>query len=270
MARIRITSLGSSFAAGPLITPIVDRSAMRSGRNYPSQLAKSLNAELTDLTSSGATLLEVLEDSQTTFSGEVLPPQLSRLPPDTDMVTLTGGGNDLGYSKSMLYDAFLSFSGPMRKMARSLLSEPKTGISIDELVDRFVAVLDAIHNKVPKAKIFLVQYISIFGTNSRPGPGLPLTWEQIGFYRQMGVLLDRAYEQAAALRADFVELVPVASLSEGHEVGSAEPWISEFTWKNGMIQFHPNIAGHTAIAKHLESVLRNEDWQTERKEHVLY
>ncbi|KAI7366437.1 hypothetical protein KC354_g4141 [Hortaea werneckii] len=263
MARIRITSLGSSFAAGPLITPIVDRSAMRSGRNYPSQLAKSLNAELTDLTSSGATLLEVLKESQTTFSGEVLPPQLSRLPPDTDIVTLTGGGNDLGYSKGMLYDAFLSYSGPMRKMARSILSEPKTGISIDELVQRFVAVLDAIHYKVPKAKILLVQYISIFGTDSRPGPGLPLTWEQIGFYRQMGVLLDRAYEQAAALRADFVELVPVASLSEGHEVGSAEPWISEFTWKNGMIQFHPNIAGHTAIAEHLESMLRNEDRQTE-------
>ncbi|RMY85684.1 hypothetical protein D0864_07243 [Hortaea werneckii] len=264
-----MTSLGSSFAAGPLIAPIVDRSAMRSGRNYPSQLAKSLDAELTDLTSSGATLLEVLEESQTTFSGEILPPQLSRLPSDTDVVTLTGGGNDLGYSKGMLYDAFLSFSGPMRKMARNLLSEPKTGISIDELVDRFIAVLDAIHDKAPKARIFLVQYISVFGTDSKPGPGLPLTWEQIGFYRQMGVLLDRAYEKAAALRSDFVDLVPVASLSEGHEVGSADPWIFDFTWKNGMIQFHPNVAGHTAIAQYLEGVLKNKDRQTQHQEHIL-
>ncbi|RMX79591.1 hypothetical protein D0869_08196 [Hortaea werneckii] len=236
---------------------------MRSGRNYPSQLAKSLKAELTDLTSSGATLLEVLEESQTTFCGEILSPQLSRLSSDTDIVTLTGGGNDLGYSKGMLYDAFLSFSGPMRNMARNLLSEPKTGISIDELVDRFTAVFDAVHHTAPKAKVYLVQYISIFGTDSRPGPGLPLTWEQIGFYRQMGVLLDRAYEKAAVLRADFVELVPVASFSEGHEVGSTEPWISEFTWKNGMIQFHPNVAGHTAIAEHLESMLQNEDRQSD-------
>ena len=44
-----IAALGSSFAAGPGLEPVVDRVAMRSGANYAHLVANVLSAELIDL-----------------------------------------------------------------------------------------------------------------------------------------------------------------------------------------------------------------------------
>jgi hypothetical protein len=63
--KLRIASLGSSFAAGPEIPPQIEPlAAMRSGQNYPHLLAQRLNAELTDLSVSGATLLNITVEPQ--------------------------------------------------------------------------------------------------------------------------------------------------------------------------------------------------------------
>jgi hypothetical protein len=59
-----VAALGSSFAAGPGIPPIVDRFALRSGRNYAHVLADRLGERLTDLTVSGATTTNILERPQ--------------------------------------------------------------------------------------------------------------------------------------------------------------------------------------------------------------
>jgi lysophospholipase L1-like esterase len=85
----RIAALGSSYAAGPGIPPVVNRAAMRSGRNYPHLLADALGAQLTDLTVSGATTSTILDTSQR------VPPQLTQLPADADLVLITAAGNDL-------------------------------------------------------------------------------------------------------------------------------------------------------------------------------
>ena len=92
---LQITALGSSFAAGPGIEPIIDKAALRSGNNYAHQLAKKLNASLLDLTVSGATLLNVASEPQTMF-GHTFAAQMDSLPSNADIVTLTAGGNDLG------------------------------------------------------------------------------------------------------------------------------------------------------------------------------
>ncbi|KAK5113042.1 hypothetical protein LTR85_011064 [Meristemomyces frigidus] len=262
MARLKIAALGSSFAAGPSIGPIVNEPAGRSGRNYAHQLALELAADLTDLTVSGATLLNVLNEPQVPAlgNGDVFPPQLDSLPHDADIVTLTGGGNDLLYSLGMIQDSLASYApGPLRYLLQTLQRWMSTRpvmqpLGLQQLTDRFVTVLDAIHDNAPNARVYLVQYLSVFGEDSKPGPGLPLTWDQIGNYRRRGVLLDRAYEAAAEARPDFTELVPAASLSEGHEVGTSEPWVLGFDlsmlWK-GVAPYHPNLAGHTAIAEEL-------------------
>lgn len=92
-----VVALGSSFAAGPGIDPIVDRSALRSGRDYPHLLAERLGAELTDLTVSGATTATILDRPQRTVRGCWFPPQADGIPADADLGTITAGGNDLGY-----------------------------------------------------------------------------------------------------------------------------------------------------------------------------
>lgn len=108
--KLRIASLGSSFAAGPGVPPQIEpRAAMRSGQNYPHLLAQQLNAELTDLTVSGATLLNITVDPQTVlFSKKTFPVQISNLPEDADIITITAGGNDINYIGGMLYDAWVA------------------------------------------------------------------------------------------------------------------------------------------------------------------
>jgi hypothetical protein len=73
-------AMGSSMAAGPGIPPIVDRGAMRSGRNYPHQLAEALGLHLVDATVSGATTDTVLHSQQRTTRGRVAPQIDSMVP----------------------------------------------------------------------------------------------------------------------------------------------------------------------------------------------
>ena len=89
-------ALGSSYAAGPGLGDRVANSPRRAGRstrNYAHDLADRLKLRLTDATYSGATIAQILgrEAGATPIS------QLESVTAETRFVTVTGGGNDLGY-----------------------------------------------------------------------------------------------------------------------------------------------------------------------------
>ena len=90
----RYVALGSSMAAGPGIRPPVlgARFAGRSARNYPHLVAEKLGLDLVDVTYSGATTANVLTESQ-----HGAPPQVDALDGSEALVTVTIGGNDVGY-----------------------------------------------------------------------------------------------------------------------------------------------------------------------------
>src|SRR5580693_568311 len=90
----RYVAMGSSFAAGPGLKPRAPGSPRRAGRsavNYAHLVADRLGLELTDVTYSGATTQDILAGAP----GK--PPQLDAVTADTRLVTLTAGGNDVGY-----------------------------------------------------------------------------------------------------------------------------------------------------------------------------
>ncbi|KAK5676361.1 hypothetical protein LTS10_011173 [Elasticomyces elasticus] len=254
MGKLHLVALGSSFAAGPGIDPIINKAAMRSARNYAHQLAEKLYAELTDLTASGATLLNVLDTpQQTIFSKTVLKPQLEDFPANADIVTITAGGNDLGYSGGQMIDSYLSYAGPLKWVINKYRGRPTMDIDANELGKRFCAVIDRIKSIAPTAKIYLVEYPAVFGDATTPGQDVPLTAEQMSYYRERAQVLNAGYAQAAAARPG-VELIPVSKASEGHEVGAAETWMLGFGFLMpyyGQAPYHPNLAGHTAVASML-------------------
>lgn len=254
MPRLRIAALGSSFAAGPGIEPIIDKDAMRSGRNYAHQLAQKLDADLTDLTVSGATLLSVLNEPQVPpMSKKTFPPQLEGLPADTDIVTLTAGGNDLGYASGLMYDSMMAWIGPLQWLLRWYWVHPSNGVEASEVTARFVAVIDKIKEIASNAKIYLVQYLTVFGDHAEPGKGNVLTSEHIATYKGVADRLAEATAEAANGRPG-VEVVPIASMGQQHGVGAPETWIGGFSlttlWQR-QVPFHPNLAGHTAVAERL-------------------
>lgn len=257
MTKLHIAALGSSFAAGPSIEPIENKAAGRSTRNYAHQLAEALDAQLTDLSVSGATLLNVLHDKQT-MGGQTFDAQLDHLPADADIVTLTCGGNDLNYIGGLVYDSLMSYLGPLKRVVPGQTKDPP--IQLDELRNRFLAVLDKIHDIAPKAKVYLVEYLTIIGNDTRPWLDIALTAEQMKHYADVAVMLSTAYNDAAKSRS-FAEIIPVARSSNEHALGSRVPWVEGFNLSmlmRGVAPYHPNLAGHTAIAEMLrERVSQN-------------
>jgi lysophospholipase L1-like esterase len=259
--RVRICALGSSFAAGPGIRSYVagaPRNAGRSTLNYAHLLAERLDADLIDVTASGATLLNIIDSPQTLpfriFSKPV-PPQLDALPSDVDVVTITAGGNDVGYSAGMVFDSIrASLLGPPEDSVVAARSGTPNGTTVDEVMNRLVDIIDRVKKRAPGATVYLVQYINVFGSNTRPRQGTPLSQAQIEYHRKQGDHLARAFSLAAEARPG-TKLVDVRTLSNGHEVGSEKAWVSGFSWLgmffNRVVPYHPNAEGHKAVAEEL-------------------
>jgi len=271
MTMLHIAALGSSFAAGPGIEPIVDTTARRSSQNYAHLTAAALDAKLTDLTSSGATLLNVLSEPQGFWLARPLVPQLDLLPPDVDIVTLTAGGNDLGYSKGMVVDAFKASLSESPVLGWALKAMGLTDkhahlgdVTFDQVKQRFLEIFDRIHTVAPKAKIYLIQYLDVFGSDTDVQSDQPLNKERSEYYRSIAESLAQTYRDAATLRKDFVQLVEMSEISKGHVLGSEEPWVTGFTNNmmfSGIVPYHPNAVGHAAVAHELEKRIKENPGQ---------
>ena len=241
--QLHIGSLGSSFAAGPGIPPTINHLAMRSGNNYPHLLAKRLGARLTDLSVSGATLKQILCESYGSFKWTRFEPQLKALPADVDIVTITGGGNDIGYIGGVFNDALNAKLGGY--LPAQILSIPASnGRSAEDVADSFIAIIDKIWKIAPRARIFLVEYLTLFGPDVRPEKDVPLSQEQISHHRNVAGELSKAYGLAKVARPD-VTLLPVGEQSLGHGIGSEEPWVQGLNLSSA---FHPNLKGMEAVA----------------------
>ncbi|MES4906039.1 MULTISPECIES: SGNH/GDSL hydrolase family protein [unclassified Streptomyces] len=254
--RIRhIAALGSSFAAGPGIEPVADRRARRSARNYPHLLAERLGATLTDLTVSGATTKTIIDTPQRVLFRK-FPPQLHGLPADAALVTITAGGNDLGYISSMMrlgLSARLasgSFSRPMTAVLRrrGVLRPAKD--DMDQAAANLAHVVEEARRRAEDARVLLVDYLTVIGPDTCPSREAPFEAERLEEFRRLGDQVAEVFARAA--RRTGAELVAVGEISHGHAVGSAEPWgvgLGEHLRGSGVIDsFHPNIAGMCAVA----------------------
>lgn len=256
-----LAALGSSFAAGPTIDPVADPAAMRSARNYPSQVAHDLGARLTDLTVSGATTATILRESQITMLGSRFPPQVEGIPEEADLVTITAGGNDLQLIGSMMYHA-LARVEPMNPVTTMMAPDFPSGIpDVDDQRVRTVAtglcdIVDSARRRAPGARVLLVDYLRVIPAD----PALVSTWftgDQVDALRRLQDALERAYVLAAERTG--ADLITASAASESHTVNSSEPWVNGLQTDLAVIggSFHPNLAGMTAVATeivhHLES-----------------
>lgn len=266
---LHIANLGSSFAAGTGIPPQVDRWAMRSGSNYAHLLADRLGARLTDLTVSGATLLNILNEPQSQLWFHTFAPQISELPPDADVVLVLGGGNDVDYVLPVMYESVIATYSILRwivGLARWVIGEKNKQDQLDAegLAERYGAVLDAIHTRTPKAQVVVVEYVTIFGPDDNAG-GIRFEAGRVEHHRAKAALVQRATAKALQGREAWCTRVPVAELSQQHGIGSNEPWIAGLDlgslWR--VSAWHPNARGHAAVAEMIYQVLVNKGLVTE-------
>lgn len=256
MSTLHLANAGSSFAAGPGLPPYSDRRAGRSLRNAASLAASELGAHLYDVSVGGATA-ENLVSKEQRVRGRLYPPQLSALMEQSqgalDLVTVTVGGNDVGYIGHAIL-ASLAYRNRRNPVLSTLTrrarpsTEPVSGEQRDRLTIGLIDIIEGIRVAAPSARILLVGYLTLVPPGAEDGVGFHP--EDAHWLRRTGDLLDDSFARAAA--ATGAEFVDMGERSAEHGAGSPRPWIRDaphgLRLRDVGAAFHPNEEGTRAIA----------------------
>ena len=232
-------ALGSSFAAGIGLGPRAPGSplvCMRSVNGYPNVLARMIGLSLVDMSCSGSTTGHILSGGQV-FLG----PQLASVGANTQLVTITSGGNDASYIGDLTFA-----SGRAGLLGTLFWKGPKPLAERDfaQITNNLRKIVLEIHRRAPKAVVVMVSYPNLLpeeGSCASLGFGTDMA--DLG--RQVAARLHEATQRAAEQSgAIFVDM---AALSSGHDACSLNPWVNGAAPSSGT-PFHPNQPGADATA----------------------
>ncbi|WP_298690579.1 SGNH/GDSL hydrolase family protein [uncultured Sphingomonas sp.] len=243
-------ALGSSFAAGIGLGPRAEGAPLvcqRSTNGYPAQLARKLGLSFEDMTCSGATTRHVLTGGQV-FLG----PQIDAIGPGTRLVTITSGGNDVRYVGDLAFTAGTKGSSLLAWGMRRLWSGPLATRDFAGLHDTLLATLREIRRRAPRARIVVVTYPMILPPSGTCAT-LNLSAAEVTAMRAVGHQLAETTRDAA--REAGADLTDMEHIGVDHHACSGEPWVNGWNDAHGT-QFHPTIAGATAIADRIAALLK--------------
>lgn len=236
-------AMGSSFAAGPGVTTQVESSPQRCGRsndNYPHQFSRLRQLLLIDVSCGGATTHNLLGP------WNELPPQLDAVDSGTRLVTITIGGNDLGYVAGL-------FRASCAQQPCPDIPAPSEAQYAD-VAARMDQIVAEIRRRAPEAHIVFVDYPKVL-----PPQGvcaaLPITEAQANIARDIARRLEELTAQAAERNGAY--LLPASRISEGRDACAAEPWMNGARNPEPLdgVAYHIRYAGMEAIAKALDDLL---------------
>lgn len=245
----RYTALGDSFAAGPLIpVPLSPLGCLKSSNNYGRIAQRSLGyAEYRDATCSGART-DHMAQPQNVSPGGPNPPQLDSLSGETGLVTLTIGGNDIGFS-DLAQDcvSVLPLGSPCRN--RYTRNGDQISARIATTGPKVDAVLDAIRLRSPLARVLVVNYSAIFPhSGSGCWPRMPVAPGDVRWLREKHVELNAMLAAQAAANGAVLVDVYGASLGRDACAGSGTRWVEPYVPGNAAAPLHPNLRGMQAMA----------------------
>jgi lysophospholipase L1-like esterase len=240
----RYVALGSSMAAGPGIRPAAPGAPFgsgRSARNYAHLVAQQLSLDLVDVTFSGATTANVLTERQRSA-----PPQIEALDGSEELVTITIGGNDVGYVP-LLMAASLPRLARRLPAIRELLDRDARLQALDGIGDALHTVGSEVRRRAPHARVMFVDYLTLLPAPGEPAD--PLSAEDADLGRFVANRLEDATAEAA--QNTGCGLVRAGSGSRNHHGWSKDPWAMAAGWPLPWrpAPFHPNAAGMRAVAE---------------------
>lgn len=257
LSDIDYVAMGDSYSAGPGLPVQIHVSCRRSSNNYPSILAERLAvASFTDVTCSGARTLDITAD-QVRPDGVTVPPQVEALSRETDLVTLSIGGNDESVFNSLVTTCpQVAQDDPTGSPCRDALagSDPDAlQRQTDRLESRVAAIVRTIRQRAPQAQVVVVGYPAIFPTTGSCDQ-LPFAAGDVVWASQV---VDAVVEgmRAAADNAG-VRFVDLRAASADHHVCADQPWITGVTPSaSGADAWHPVPRGMEDIAETVQRQL---------------
>jgi lysophospholipase L1-like esterase len=238
------TALGDSYAAGPLIPnqQLNPLGCLRSDHNYAHLAAPGIGLQLRDVTCSGAKT-DHMTQQQNVEPGPN-PPQFNALDATTKVVTLTIGGNDIGFSEVAESCITINpFSHPCIDKYNSG-GKDQLAERIAATAPKVAAVLQGIHSNAPLAKIYVLNYPAIFPeTGFGCWPQMPIGFQDVPYLRQTEKGLNAMLATQAG--ANGATLVNWYNASIGHDAckGGSTRWVEPLIPGELAAPIHPNKAG---------------------------
>lgn len=220
-------ALGDSFAAGQGAGSYLNTTCYVSSKGYPALIDADRKITLTARPAcSGSSTAEVTAS------------QVGQVATNTTRVTLTAGGNDVGFA-DVVQNCFVVVRA---SACTAAIDAGNALVDSGEITARITATVAAIKARAPQATVIVTGYPRLFEPT-----------------------VTRAYAQQvnegtsrlnAAIRAGAVaagaKFVDVETVFAGHGIGSSSPWINDWSWLNVSAGFHPNASGYVAYANQIK------------------
>lgn len=237
-------SLGDSYTAGPLIpNPVLPLGCLKSSSNYPRLAAPGIGLPLRDPSCSGATTVHMTQPQNVDPDGPN-PPQFNSLDAETTVVSITIGGNDIGFS-SVAQDCITvnPFATPCKNKYASG-GKDQLAERIAATAPKVAAVLQGIKARSPLARTYVLNYPAIFPeTGFGCWPQMPIGFGDVPYLRSTQQKLNAMLATQAA--ANGATLVNWYGASIGHDAckGSSTRWVEPLVPGELAAPIHPNKAG---------------------------
>ncbi|MDL5158953.1 peptidoglycan-binding protein [Actinomycetospora termitidis] len=279
-APTRYAALGDSFASGEGApeagrtylpgTNENDNLCHRSDNAYGVEVGRALDMP-TDFVACSGAVLNDYDASQQGRAGQEA--QRGAVGPDTKLVTMTFGGNDIAFSK-IATDCAGAKLDPRRDTwaanCADAVDEATKSVA-GRISGPYEQLLADVQKRAPEARILVVGYPRMFpdapdeqcATGVLRAPGIPGISFQIKEMTRINTLvstLNQQIRQTAEAAGPRVSFVNVERALEGHDACSSDRWINLANYpastsvKNE--SFHPTVAGQAAMRDRVLACVR--------------
>jgi hypothetical protein len=252
---LRYVALGDSYSAASGVLPpdlFAPPECLRSVRNYPHVIAADTGAQLKDVTCGAAETSHFFESQ---YPG--VPPQLDALRQDTQLVTMTIGGNDSG----VFIDTIIACgSAGLSTLGQGSPCKDRYGSSFEDTINTvtypsLVNALNAVRTKSPAATVAILGYPWIMPASGGCFTKMPIAQGDVPYVRGIQATLNDAVRRAAA--ATGSTYVDFSAVSNGHD--ACQPlgvrWIEPVLQGTNPVIVHPNALGESEMAARTMTVL---------------
>ena len=246
-------ALGDSYSSGEgvpsFISPSDEDGCHRSHNAYPAVLAEDVPSLRLDafVACSGAKTNDVEEGM------DEEPSQIDALGPETEIVTITIGGNDIGFGE-FAKECVISTCDSSSPAYEYSMEQIAT-----DLPEKLEQTYRLIHEYAENAEVYVVGYPQVV-SETEPECGVIFAKSEEQASREVVTALDKVIkEEVEAAGGKFIYVNPDAEGSPfiGHElcVEGTEPYFNGFYFPETKYSFHPNERGQQAYAELIAEVL---------------
>jgi alpha-tubulin suppressor-like RCC1 family protein/lysophospholipase L1-like esterase len=273
--RFVYVALGDSYSAGvgtePNRTDKVQDPCYRTETAYPFLIADELfdraqhGGEPVDFTFAacgGARVRHVTSTGQLKSDSNwaIIPtpdrPQIDYVPPNADLITLTIGGNDIGFSGVGAY--CFAVAECDKKLKAAANGTDPMAVLVDSLEDDLIDTFVALREKAPHATIMVIGYPTLLSNYSSakrytcPTAYSQLEKDEVAWIQGLNTRLNGVLARAAAAAGvRFFDLAQQEAGGERHGMCGDQAYINvpKLKTSDSDNTLHPNSDGHAAYAR---------------------